>query len=234
MLRNLTIVLCALSFSGCTPVTAPCPAFGTPLADQWSTALNVGDVVTYVSNTGSTVKLELSSREDTRAYVGTNTKGGDTVTCGSGSDRLYNIENGDVAMRVQFNLTHSENPLLDGVNSFTIRARPESLSLPDENIPGYTFTFRLSLQGRKLYYTNEFVEFNDSPTIIRAERLVEDVQVGDNIYPYGIELKYADVTPLSSAVTNPDSFAGIVRMILAEDAGLVQFELLNGEIYSRL
>jgi len=235
MVRNLIIFLCALIISGCTTNTRPCPAFGTPLADQWSTALNVGDVITYVSNTGLSVNLELSERIDSEPYEGSSGNGSDEVTCRSSSDRLYNIENGDVSMRIRLNQTQFEDPSLKAAQSFTIRIKRESLSesQSDENVPGYSFSFALGLQARQ-QYTNEFVLDNDTPTGPKARRFVEDVQVGNSIYPYGVEVKYSDVTPLSSAVTNPDSFAGITRMILAEDAGLIQFELLNGEIYSRL
>jgi len=147
------------------------------LADQWSTVLNVGDVVTYVSNTGSTVNLELTSREDSEPYEGTSRNGSDEVVCPTSSDRFYSIESGDVAMRVRLNQTRSGNASLEAGESFTIQIRPDTLL--DEPVPGYTYVFFLGLEARQRY-TDTFGREID----FTVGQFVENVQIGSNFYPY--------------------------------------------------
>lgn len=62
--------------------------------------------------------------------------------------------------------------------------------------PDYSYIFFLGLQARQ-QNTNEFVLDNDTTSGPRAERFVEEVQIGNHVFPYGIEVKYSDVTALS-------------------------------------
>jgi len=217
--------------------TRSCPGFGTPLADKWSTGQDVGDVITYFSEAGATIELELNSRIDSMPFEGSYNTGSDEVTCGSNSVRQYIFDNNDVALQITLSQTQFEDPALEAAQSFDLSISPESLA-GEPLAVGYVYTFALGLQARQRL-TEEFVEDNFSEnTGPEFSRFIENLQIGNNLYPYAVERMLTDPTPLSNAVNNTSPFATITRMIVAEDGGngggLVQFELLNGEVYSRI
>lgn len=230
MLRHYILLLCTLAVGGCTSTTRPCPGFGTPLADMWSTARDIGDTVNYVNDVGATVALELRFREDSEPYEGSSSNGSDEVTCGSNSVRQYVFDSSDAALQFTLEQTHSDDPSREAGQSFSLRIRPES---PVGEEVGYYYGFFLGLQSRQ-GYTQEFVLDNDTDTGPKASRYIENLQIGNNIYPYAVEEKFADVTPITNLSTDLNPFSAIVRVIVAEGGGLVQFELLNGEVYSRI
>lgn len=197
------------------------------MADQWSTGLNVGDVINYVSETGATAALELRSREDSEPYVGSTNNGAEVVECGTTSFRQYVFENSDVALQISINETRLEDLADNTGQIFQLRITPQS-PIGERVAPGYSFGFSLAEQARQ-QYTSEFVLDAGSET-----RFIENLQIGNNSYPYAVERKYADLTLVTNAVTNPNSLAAITRVVVAEGGGMVQFELLNGEIYSRI
>jgi len=229
MIRHITLILCVLALSSCTSTSRPCPGFGTPLADKWSTGLDIGDTITYVNDTGATIALELREREDSEPYVGSSGHGSNEVICGSSSVRRFVFENSDVALRIRLSQTQFEDPSKEAAQSFSLFIRPESPA-GEAVAPGYDFGFFLGLDARQRY-TDEFDL--DSPNE-KVSRFIENLQVGENTYPYAVENMYADLTRVTSAVANTNTLAAITRTIVAEGGGLVQFELLNGEVYSRL
>jgi len=230
MIKQSIVIFCVLALGGCTTNTRPCPGFGTPLADKWSTALEVGDVVTYVSDAGVPVQLELREREDSEPYVGSSRNGSSEVICGSESVRQYEFVNNDVALRFKLAQTHAEDPAQAAGESFTITIRPQS---PAGETLAFGYLFFLGEAARQ-QYSDTFVLDNDTETGPSASRSIENLLIGSNEYQTAVEEKYADTAPVINAVADPNSLSAITRMIVAEDGGLVQFELLNGEIYSRI
>ena len=202
------------------------------MADEWSTGLNVGDVVNYVSNTGATIELKLSEREDSEPYEAVSYRGESDISCGTTSVRRYQVNNSDIALRIELRQSRDKDPSLAASESFFMSIRPE-LPAGEPVAPGYQFSFTLDEQSRQ-QYSNMFVLDNDTDTGPRARRSIENLTIGENTYANAVEVKYSDVTPVTSAVSDPNSLTGITRMIVAENGGLVQFELLNGDVYSRL
>jgi len=226
MIKHAIIALCAVALSGCTdPVTRQCAAFGTPLTEKWDTGRNVGDKINYANESGATIALELTVREDSEPYEATNYKA-DTVTCKSNSDRQYSFENSDVELLVDHDhLDYDPSWERPASHDITIRHRPGV---------GNFYRFALDVPGRETRYTDSF---DPNPEISSAfstdSRFIENVQIGSNQYPYAIEQKLLDLSLLIDAA-NTDPLANIVRVIMAEGGGLVQFELLNGEVYNRM
>ena len=232
MIRLTVLLFYALTLVGCTGGgTRPCPGFGTPLADQWSTALNVGDVVNFVSETGATASLELHSRVDSEPYEGYSRFGADEVTCVAESVRQFNFDNSEVTLLVSLDQTGFDIPALEAGQTLTLQIRPES---PAGEAVGFDYLFFLTEQTRLRYPAEYDPDGDTEEASPQAGRFIENLQIGNSTYSYVIEQRFEDLTPLTSAVPDVNSFAGIVRLILAEGAGLVEFELQNGEVYSRI
>ncbi len=234
MIRHSTFIFIALAMSGCmgTEATRPCPGFGSPLADQWNTGRDVGDTITYASDTGATVSLELRSRNDSEPYVGVSHRvHADEINCRSSSDRLYNFENSDVVLRIEQSHVERDNSGREDALLFYVKIHPESPAV--NSIPAYTFSFNLDVQSRQQKYTDSFNPDHRIDVSPLDSRSIENVQIGNNLYPYAVEQKYLNLEQFTN-VTDINSLATITRVIVAEGAGLVQFELLSGEVYSRI
>jgi len=221
-------MLSALALSGCLANTKACPGFGSPLANKWNTGNAVGDVITYVNTTGSTIELELTAREDSKPYEGSSDSGSDVVNCMSSSDRQYNFENSDVVLRIEQTQSRLDNPATEELLNLSIE--PESPAI--NAVAGYAYLFFLGVETRNRYEDtfdpNHSIELDP-----RNSRFIENLEIGENTYSYAIEQKFEDLDRITN-VTDANSLATITRVILAEGGGLVQFELLNGEIYSRM
>jgi len=219
MNKHAIVVLSALALSGCeSTAKRQCAGFGTPLTEKWYTGRNIGDVINYANDSGATIALELTVREDSEPYEGLNPKA-DNVKCESNSNRQYDFENSDVTL--VFEHEHLEfDPSWNRPSLFDINLRSEPTL-------GNRYSFALDVQSRQEQYTDTF---NPAP---ETSILNNNVQIGNNQYSYAIEQKLLDLSRLIDAA-NADPFANIVRVIMAEGGGLVQFELLNGEVYSRI
>lgn len=232
MIRHSLTVLCIIALGSCSTTERLCPAFGAPLTDEWSTALNVGDRVNFVSDRGTSVSLELTEREDSEPFTGTSRNGSDNVTCRTTSDRIYEFDNSDLALRVMQRHNPTDDPALLASELFTVQIQPES-PIGESVIRTFDYVFFLGLSSRSRY-EEEFVLGIDTETGPQADRFIRDLQIGNNLYPYSVEIKFADVTLFTDVGIDPSEFKAITRMIMAEGAGLVQFEMLNGEIFSRI
>jgi len=163
-------------------------------------------------------------------YTGSSNTGSSEIVCGSESERRYHFNISDVVLRMELSQTHFEDPAQASGESFSLQVVPESPA----GVPvGFNYLFFLGEQAR-LKYPAEYDSDGDTEEASpQAGRFIENIQIGNDSYTYAIEQKFEDLTPLTNAVTDPNSLAAITRLILAEDGGLVQFELLNGDIYSR-
>ena len=138
MIRKSVVMLLVLALGGCEQDSRPCPGFGTPLADQWSTALTVGDEVTYVSDNGLIAALELREREDSEPSTGFSNIGSSEIVCGSESVRRYHFDVSEVVLRMELNQTHFEDPAMAFAESFSLQVVPES---PAGNDVGFNYLF---------------------------------------------------------------------------------------------
>lgn len=230
----MKIIACLLTstvmlLSSCTTDGSRlCPAFGTELADQWSTALNPGDTVSFVGDTGEVVSMVMQSRVDSEPYEGWHRDGPEAVVCRTESVRQYVFSNRDVSLLLTIAQDLGIDPLDEG-QVFTLRVRPES---PVGDNVGFDFLFFLSEQSLQLYPSDYDADGDSEEASPQASRLIENFEAGGKVYDFAIERKFEDLTPVQNAVSDSASLAAITRVVVAE-GGLIQFEKLNGEIFSR-
>lgn len=216
------ILLCVLpALTACFGNTEKsCPAFGSDYADRWSTALNVGDTVTYQSQTGAVRTLQMTSRTDSQPFTAV-----DEINpqCRLNSVRLYQIDSSELFLRLTLKQI-TDDPY------FYINARTENAS-EELVLPRVSFILNLSQANRDLFdyeYDPDQVVSESRP---RATRYHENFMINGTGYGFAVEQKWVHLAPLVDADSDPASPGAIVRVVVAE-GGIIQFEMLNGEVFT--
>lgn len=220
----LLVSLLPLLLAACTSGTRPCAGFGHPLADSWSTRLNEGDSALYVGLSGATATLTLSSREDTTPYEGSDRFGSEEVVCNMESERQYVIQDTDVAFNVTLSQIESLGDTLDDQLLSIFMSIDSPIGTTLDNV------FILSIEDPINEYPAEFTNEVSSPVRPRSTRHIINYSTTQQTYPLAVEQQYGYVENIST--TNPE--AAISRVVFAQDGGLVQFERLDGEVFSKM
>jgi len=233
---------------GCTTGTSrDCPAFGSAVADQWSTALNEGDAVVFANQLGEELTLLLESRVDSEPF---NTGGNvpssveeDDIKCITSSERRYVFDNNEGALVIIIEENVPNDP--SAVNElFTIELGPQ--------VPGgggiHPVSYLLLLAE---IFTSELTTEFDLNSQILATRTLDPTDINGNADGFAVEQIYQDPAivfdAFASASVDTNSTAAIVRVVLAEGGpnpfatsnseafigGLIQFETVSGEIFTR-
>ena len=243
------LIICAGMLVGCTTGTSrDCPAFGSAMADQWSTAFNEGDAVVFVNQLGEELTLLLESRVDSEPF---NTGGNvpssveeDDIKCIVSSARRYVFDNDEGALVILIEENISSDPT--AVNDlFSVQLGPQvpvgEAILPVSYIFLLAETIRPELPSA----------FNLDNSQILATRTLNPIDVNGNADGFAVEQIYRDPAVVfdafASEALDTNSPAAIVRVVLAEGGpnpfatsnseafigGLIQFETVSGEIFTR-
>ena len=212
--------------SACEPTaTRPCAAFGLPLVDQWSTVDAIDKAATFYSAEGQMVTLTLSSREDSPPYTGHNhsTTNSNEVVCNMTSTRRYLLDDGMVSWLIKFTQRELVGQPLEE-HGLSINMKLES---PAGNTLKYGIGFIIRVGG------GEPETYTDAVPNAEGEvtRRLTDVVVGGVQYKHAIEQIINRDLVAARSTNNPAS--AVVRVIIAEGGGLVQFEQLDGTVYTR-
>ena len=212
------------SGSACdTAGSRPCAAFGLPLAERWSTLEAVGEAATFRSAGGGEASLVLASVVDSEPYADYDRFGAEAVVCSMTSERLYGFDDGTTALRFTFRQSEAfgEPPAEQGL---FIHIVPESPS-GERLAYGYSVNVRDPLEwygvdGR-----------GDNSTIPRSTRAIADLEIAGTRYAVAVEQRCTDATYVADR--SPDAASAITRVVLADGAGLVQFERADGTVFTR-
>jgi len=212
-----------------------CPAFGSELADNWSTALNVEDTVQYISETGDTISLVLMSRNDSQPYIGTyysiepHHSGENKVKCHTYSTRRYAIDRGEADILITISQSFLAISDIEEQTSLGAQLRSEA---PGSNSIDYGYNLFLG-ENAKIYYETVLDADADPANSNPRERFIKGFKAGNTRYRIAVESTFKDTTTVKNSVSDPNSDIAISRIVFAEGGGLVEFEKLNGEVYSR-
>ena len=243
------LIMCSSVLAGCTPgATRDCPAFGSALADRWSTALNEGDEVVFANQSGELLTLSLVSRVDTEPFTTDGQVPGsvevDDIKCVVSSERQFVFSNGDAILSIIIDESIPNDPNA-ATDLLSVGLSPQT-SVGEPILPaGYLILlgdlFRPALQP----------EFNIIAINPLASRSLNPIDVNGNVDGFAVEQIYTDTSLVFDAFVNAsidtNSPAAIVRVVLAEggpnpsgtlegevfNGGLIEFETVSGEIYTR-
>ena len=227
MKRNLFGVLLPALLAGCISNTRPCPAFDSAFAEQWGNGIDIGDTVTYANASDESISLRLVSRDDNEAYTGISRHSVDVVVCHMRSDRRYVFVDTDIALYVTFRLLFADGTSTSGApTSMSVSVGVEA---PPTNSLKFGFSF--SVKDNPEPYPIEFGEPVDTPGRPSSTRQLTNLSLNSQVYPTAIDQR---IDRISLIPTEVDPSAAIKRAMFAQGGGLVQFELLNGDVFTRV
>ena len=224
MARNSLLPCLALALSGCFAGERPCDGFGHPTADAWTTAARLGDSVSFAGGTGGAM-LTLISRLDSEPYTGTDPVSDESVVCSMRSNRRYAFGDGSTALSIEIRQSEGYGESLDE-QQLSLDVRPES---PPGKELGFGFLFSIS-HPAELYGPGRGESADGSR--ISTSTYLESFFAGGVRYAQGVEQRLtpaADVAGLA-----PDEASAIVRVVFADGGGLVEFERLDGTVFTRV
>ena len=223
--NNLFVFLPLLCIVGCTSSPSrQCPAFGSALADSWSTGLNEGDIITYSAETGESTTLVLMSRRDSFPFETVARFDGAELICRTSSERLFTFTGSASSLRIRIEENFRENPE-DPTEHFSALVTP---ALPDGTEANFGFSLFLDEPARD-FYSTEF----DAATGDIVTRIVENFEAEGTSHGFSVEQKFEDVSRVENFVADPSQDIAITRVVFTEDGGLIQFEKLDGVVFSR-
>jgi len=186
--------------------------------------LNEGDIINYSSATGELTTLVLMSRQDNFPFETVARFDGAELICRTSSERLFTFTDSDSSLRIRIEENPRENP--DDPTEHLAALVPPVL--PNGTETNFGFSVFLDEPARDFYGTEFSAAAGDIVT-----RIVENFEAAGTSYGFAIEQKFEDVSRVENAVADPSQDIAITRVVFAEDAGLVQFEKLNGVVFTR-
>jgi len=221
-------MLSTLVLSGCPRGGGKrsCAAFELPLAEKWSTLGEIGETTSFVNTAGSSVSLTLSSREDSDPYTGYSYFGAESesVVCNMQSNRRYTFDDGVTSLMIEFGQTESYDEPIEE-QTLSINMKPES---PVGVVLNYGFLFPVSVPDS--YYTDEVAPDSGDD---KSTRYLTNLEVDGVQYKRAMEMSYLDLSRVVENSDKTNAMSAITRVVFAEGAGLVEFELLDGQVFSR-
>ena len=207
--------------SGCvSSASRLCSGFDHPAAELWTGGDAQGDQRTYVDGTGGTLtyvlrEIRLSEPREQES----NDASDDQVSCIEGADYLYVADAADTAFNVGFR--QNEAFLEEPVEEQLIE-----LDLDVENPVGNRVTLGPEFGFDLLNPETS----NDGEGSLSTGRFLATATVGETDYVNLLERTLVDPgTRYPIDVAEP---ARWVRILFAQGAGLVQYELLDGTVYT--
>ena len=220
--RRPALAACALALAvgGCeTTSTRSCPAFeGHPDLARWA-PYEVGDTLTFASDAGSTESYTLRAIERSEAYERTDFGDPDDVFCSAEASYLFDASAGDHLIRARYDVIDRVDVPADE-RPLHVRVIALDGSEPTQFDPS-TFRFLLS-------------DASDPGNVGRTERVESSYAPSREIG----QVAYEDVLErrlLPDAVdedTAPETT--LTRVVIARDAGLVEFERSDGRTFTRV
>lgn len=213
-----------LMAASCGGGTRDCPGFVTGPADAWTTVGAVGDSVTFRGSDGSLVVLALRSREDSTPYVGFDYLGSDQVSCGMTSTRLYDVNNGQAALKIDFRQIDTTDA--------DVSRWPLTVDLRPVSAVGTPFGFGFVIP----YFEDLLARYGSGESLAvgggSATQVLTGATIGNRTYALAVQQRYVDTAIVAERA--PDAVSAIVRVVFGEGAGLIAFERLDGVVYTRV
>jgi hypothetical protein len=125
---------------------------------------------------------------------------------------------------IEFGQTESYDEPIEE-QTLSINMKPES---PVGVVLNYGFLFPVSVPDS--YYTDEVAPDSGDD---KSTRYLTNLEVDGVQYKRAMEMSYLDLSRVVENSDKTNAMSAITRVVFAEGAGLVEFELLDGQVFSR-
>ncbi len=194
---------------------------------SWSMGENIGDIVEFVDERGSSIDLTLMSRSDSEPHriILRQNYQSDNMPCRNWSVRRYEIQGTETVFRISLGNMERFRGQSPDQQPLTLRILPESL----DGVPYGTYLTFNQLNSPESYYPDEFQEFDSTSNSPTKQRLVADATIGSVTFPYMME----QVHDYPEQITLEDKSLATRRVTIANGVGIVQFEQYSGRVFTR-
>ena len=224
--RILAVLLCLFVLTGCESVSRNCDGFHHPLAEIWTGNDGLGEVHSFVDDTGNRKTYSLQSIDKTDPSVSTsNGSDSNMVRCLETAKFRYVQSDADVAYEFDFLQRDVREDL-------ATEDQRVSLVVNTQNPVGKDTDINV-----RRWWEVADLEFNTTPnppegtTWPSTSEYFPEATIGGNVYVDLLEHTFIDNSErFTSGLV--DEEAQWVRVLVARDFGLVQYELLNGTVYT--
>ena len=222
----LAVFLCFFVLTGCESVSRNCEGFHHPDAEIWTGNDGLGEVHSFVDNTGDRKTYILQSIDKTGPRVNTSSGSeSNWVRCLETAQYRYVQSNADIAYEFDFlqRDIRADLPTEDHIVSLGVNTQ----NPVGENVDIISNRW-WRLNDLELSTTPDPPEGTTWPS---AAKYFPEATIDGNIYVDLLQQTYIDNSErFTSGLV--DEEAQWVRVLVARDFGLVQYELLNGTVYT--
>ncbi|ASJ74848.1 hypothetical protein [Granulosicoccus antarcticus] len=222
----LAVFLCLFVLSGCESSSRNCDGFNHPLAEAWTGNDGLGETRSFVDNAGNRKTYALQSIDKTDPRVNTsNGSDSNLVPCYETAQYQYVQTNADIAYSLDFlqRDIRGDQPTEDQNVTLTVNTQNPVGTNTDSNVRDWWW-----LTSFDLNYSSDSPE---STTWPGNGSYFPEATINGNVY---VDLLQHTFNNNSERFTSGlvDEEAQWVRLVVAKDFGLVQYELLNGTVYT--
>ncbi len=221
-LVGLAAVPCAILLGGCPEAsgTRTCAAFGHPAAAAWGQA-PTGAALRFGSPAGPSSYTVTDVRVDPERSVSVPGSSDDEVTCTMRRQQRLVLDGGSAAFVMTFEQIEPRRGTPIAEQTLSLKVRPDTSA--DALAPLVEYSFRIDQPAAA---TNA-ASSGGSTRRYDAQRSIGSVNYQDVL-----EEALVDPAKVYASGRTPAALAW-VRVVVARDAGLVQFERLDGSVHTR-
>ncbi len=224
--RILAVFICTFVLTGCESVSRNCDGFNHPLAEAWTGNDGLGETRSFVDNAGNRKTYALQSIDKTVPRVNTsNGSDSNLVPCYETAQYPYVQTNADIAYSLDFlqRQVRGDQPIDN--QSVTLVVNTQNPVGTDTDII-----------VRDWWYVDD-LEFNttlnptEDTTWPGNGSYFPEATIDGNVYLDLLQHTFIDNSERFTS-GSVDEEAQWVRLLVAKDFGLLQYELLNGTVYT--
>lgn len=220
---RLAAGLCAVALLTACPEssgTRTCAAFGHPAAAAWGQA-RTGSVLRFGSSAGASSYSVTQVRSDPERSVSAPGSTDDEVTCTNRWEQRLVLGGASAAFVMTFEQIEPRRGTPPSEQTLQLKVRPDSSA--DSQAPWVEYAFRVDQPAAAVNATSS----SGSTRRYDAQRAL-----GGVTYQDVLEEALVDPAKVYASGRTPAALAW-VRVVVARDAGLVQFERLDGSVHTR-
>lgn len=222
----LAVFLCCFVLTGCESVSRNCEGFHHPLAEIWTGNDGLGEVRSFVDDAGNRKTYTLQSIDKTGPHVGrSNGSDSNLVPCYETAQYQYVQTDADIAYELDFlqRQIRRDQPLEN--QSVTLVVNTQNPVGTDTDIIVRDWWYLDDLEF------NATLDSTENATWPGNGSYFSEATIDGHVYVDLLQHTFYDNSErFTSGLV--DEEAQWVRVLVAKGFGLLQYELLNGTVYT--
>jgi len=223
----LVSIACTLILmTGCKSIERPCREFYHPEVDRWSPLL-VGSSMRFISSEGEVVSYTLVTRTDSEPYSadGHSSQDPSRLTCIMESEHVYTLDGNSNGATIRLLFQQFDLGTAQPVEQQNL-----VMNVGVEEPAGSDLSLGYALDVNDPEANGRYPPHGPNQSLV--SRYFPEREMGKNFYQTVIEEENLDRKYVEQRA--PSMASAITRVAFAEGVGLVEFERVDGTVFSRV